>query len=498
MLPTDDVFLAVTREALVAGVAPFLQGEPRKLLDSGVRLALEELIYRHSEGIGRQRAIRDALTELAATHAALAAECPDAGLTAVDASGAGSDPEDFAALTVQIDALRAALVAQAPRIAARLSAADVGPQWRVRARAYLTALTRNELDEATRDFPPSRADAGVDRIEVRKDLLKETLRTRLAAPDLEILDHRRISGGFSRDTFTVNTRADGREARYVIRAAVEGPGFLEDVYRTLAQEYPLLKLARAHGVPAPPVRFLEEDSAVIGSPFILMDHCSGSAVGDTMQAHQDVDAGFFRNLAKLLANLHKLPWEDHVDCFPALDGRAKLSVFECTQSLLAKKRRWRASVNLRPSAALTLADDWLTRHVPPNDRQASFIHFDIGFHNMLIDREEICALLDWEGGDLGSPAWDLVAARLMLDDRVTWAQFAGWYVEAGGVLPSEEEMAYYLMARAYVGNVACSVALEKMLGASGRAAYLELGLAARPFYLSYLLETAEGLWTARP
>lgn len=497
MLPSDTAMLSVVRDNLARKIAPETHGETRKLLESGVRMALEELLHRGGAGVPQLRKIHEDLLDLTVRYNGLAASWPQGALQPVPEPPPLIGQEDFGALAARIDAVRGALVAQAAAVAAGRTHPQAPKAWADAARGFLIDLTRNELDEISREAPAG-LDAASDRLERNRARLEASMAKGLGQPGLKLTGHRRVSGGFSRDTFIVSAEIEGEAVQYVIRAAVEGVGYLDAIYRSVSEEFPLLQLARRCGVPTPEVYYLEADETVIGSRFILMEHCRGAAVGNTMYALERPDLAVFPKLAAMLANLHNLPWAENIEVFPQMAGRTRMTVAESTEMFLAKNRRWMASGALRPSAVLTLAVDWLARNIPPNDAQAQFIHGDVGFHNMLIDGADISAVLDWEGGAVGNPAWDLVAARLMLDERVSWEQFAAWYVEAGGKLPREDELEYWMMMRTLSGNITCALALEKMFEVSSRPDYLELGIGARPFFLGHFLENASRLWESRP
>lgn len=500
MTPTANVFLENVLTTIGRDVTPHTSGETRKLLQSGIPMSLQELLYRNGAGRGRIVEVYRELCGLAdrfngLLHAMSGPAIPPVATPDRTAAN-GADYETAVTL---IDGLRGRLVAHAPAIAAARDDRSAGAQWRTAASDYLVALTRNELTEIVRDPPAPVAEDGVgDRIEAGRARLQARMAERLGKPDLEIVDHGRISGGFSKETFWVSARSGGETTPYIIRSGVIGGGYLDAIYQSLAQEFPILRWAWSHGVPAPQPYFYEEDETLIGSAFVLMERCAGAAVGNTMYAHDRVDIAVFPRLAKTLAHLHALPWRDHAELFAGVNGRTALTIAQSAQLFLDKNRRWMDSADLRPSPAITLALDWLSRNVPPNDGPAQFIHGDVGFHNMLIDGDRISALLDWEATSVGAPAWDLVAARLMLDERVSWETFAGWYVEAGGILPSDRELDYYLMMRALSGNLSCTIALEKMYAQTGYVGYLELGIMARPFYLQKFLDSAIALWPQYP
>ncbi len=493
MLPSSQAFLLNIKAALDREIAPVTSGEQRKLLASGIPLALNELLFRIDGAPDQLASVHAELLLLTERYNALAHAHP-AKLNPIPVASAAALGSKFDDVSDAIDAVREPLVAQIPVLSALRDDLSVDGPLRDGATLLLVALAENEMKEVSRPAAAAAAAAQGDRLEMARDRLQDRMAAVFDAPDLQIVAIHRVSGGFSKETYIIDVTQGGGEKRYVLRAGVPGGGYLDAIYGGLDKEFPILQWAWSHGIPAPEPYHLETDESLIGSLFVLMQFKEGSAAGDSMYARDQVDVGIFPALAGILARLHALPWQGDVNLFPEVEGRTDLTIAESAQLFIEKNRRWQASADLRPSVALTIAFDWLERNVPPNDAPARFIHGDIGFHNMLVSGGDVVALLDWEGAAIGAPAWDLVAARLMLDDRVSWDQFLDWYVDAGGVRPTDAELDYYLMMRALAGNLTCLIALEKMFEQTGYVPYLELGLAARPFYLQKLIDSVCALW----
>lgn len=483
MLPSANNLASVVRDALLQQVAPSSSADIRQLLLGPVTSTLSEILFRDGEGRQRLVDVYDALRGLAKDHNQLVR---DVGRPAacVEIDGETRSQAGFDELVGLIDGLRGDLLAQAPSIMAALEDAEVADEWRARARAYLTSLLLNEQEELNR--APSTPDAGEARADrlggAGRDLLRDVMRDRLGDAGLEIVEHTRLSGGFSRDTYLINAVHHGEPTKFVVRAAVVGAGFMDGIHRSIEEEFPILDLAWRSGVPVARPYFLETDHSILGSSFVLMAFSRGSAIGTVTAAATQAGADLFRTLAATLAAIHSLPWQANLEAFPSAGGRTDLTNEDAARMFLARNVRWGEEAGLRPSVALTLTHDWLAKNIPPNRKPTRASHGDIGFHNMMLSDAEISAVLDWEACNLCSPAWDLIAASQMLDDRVSWETFTAWYVEAGGELPDEAELNYYRVMRSFVGNVCCAVALERMFRQSGNISYIELGLMFRPYF----------------
>lgn len=493
MLPGNDIFLKVLSQAMRQDSG---SGSCQPLVP-GVNLALEELLFRETRGSGHQKVVLDGLRELVREYNGLASVCPDSQgqvLPPVEFPHV-SDTASFDQQVRCVDVVRGELLVQATRLTALLeNKPSLDIAWRQRVCDFLLNLARNEADEIARDYNSPELASSPLRPDDSQSRLQAVMRERMNLPDLEVTGLRQLSGGFSRETMLVSAQVQGAEARFVIRAGAMGGGYLDGLYRAVEDEFPVLRFAHEQGVPVPQVYFVETDQAVIGSSFILMEHCAGATIGDVLHASGAVDVGLFRALAEVMARIHGLPWQQSGVAFSIDDPARQFTVSDGIRSMLKRNRLWWESANLRPSVSLTLAYDWLVRNVPDNQQPARVIHGDIGFHNMMVDGDKVQAVLDWEAAGLGSPAWDLVAVEGMLGSEVSWREFSGWYVEAGGELPSEEELAYHRMLRTLSGNLTCATALEKWFEKKCRADFLVLGLGARSFFQQGFIASAEQLW----
>ena len=61
---------------------------------------------------------------------------------------------------------------------------------------------------------------------------------------------------------------------------------------------------------------------------------------------------------------------------------------------------------------------------------------------MLVDDEDVLALLDFEVCHLGHPAEDLLAIRARIEPRVPWHDFFDVYLAEGGAVVSDAELRF--------------------------------------------------------
>lgn len=104
-----------------------------------------------------------------------------------------------------------------------------------------------------------------------------------------------------------------------------------------------------------------------------------------------------------------------------------------------------------PHPVFDLALRWLERHRPPA-RPATVVHGDFRMGNLLVDRDGIAAVLDWELAHLGDPVSDLgwlvarawrFGGRGAVGGLGTRAELLAAYAAAGGPEISPEELRWW-------------------------------------------------------
>jgi aminoglycoside phosphotransferase (APT) family kinase protein len=90
-----------------------------------------------------------------------------------------------------------------------------------------------------------------------------------------------------------------------------------------------------------------------------------------------------------------------------------------------------ATVGMR-SKLIDRAIEWLSDHLSEAGHQICVTHNDLGFHNCLVQGEELTAVLDWELAALSHPAADLGYVRPFIPRMLPWKEFVDAYWTAGG------------------------------------------------------------------
>src|SRR6185312_11361481 len=121
-------------------------------------------------------------------------------------------------------------------------------------------------------------------------------------PPLQV---RQFRGGQSNPTYLLTTPV----RRYVLRKKPGGQ--LLHGAHMIEREYRVIKALEGSGVPVPSVPLLCEDSAVIGTPFYVMDFLEGRVFRDP--AVPEVDpaerAAIYAAMSDTLAKLHQVDWQ---------------------------------------------------------------------------------------------------------------------------------------------------------------------------------------------
>jgi aminoglycoside phosphotransferase (APT) family kinase protein len=217
------------------------------------------------------------------------------------------------------------------------------------------------------------------------------------APTSTLSAVRPLFGSYSNSTHLVEALAvDGSQACLVVRRYVHG-----DRAKKARLEYETLAFLQDHGVPAPAPLYLDEDGAVLGRPGIVTSYVSGKQ----LMSPSDHPAGpltWARSLATMLARIHSIP------CASAkrflLDANAEATWFLRFGSVPD-------DMDAHPDGAMV----WHAVHdLLPHIQQVepALVHLDYWRGNVLWDRGQITAVVDWEEAACGDPGYDVAYCRM--------------------------------------------------------------------------------------
>jgi aminoglycoside phosphotransferase (APT) family kinase protein len=219
-----------------------------------------------------------------------------------------------------------------------------------------------------------------------------------------------LRGGAIQENWSVDIDLEGGAGagRYALVLRTDAPSRVAASHGR-AEEYSLLKLARAAGVAVPEPLWLCGDPAIIGRAFYLMRRVPGVAAGHRIV--KDLSLGGPRDalaerLGQELARIHAVT--------PATVARlAPDRSFDFLTPASANPGLDRVQLYRRyldelgdPHPALEWGLRWLELNSRPS-REIVLIHEDFRTGNYLVDGQGLTAVLDWEFAAWGDPMSDI-------------------------------------------------------------------------------------------
>jgi aminoglycoside phosphotransferase (APT) family kinase protein len=267
--------------------------------------------------------------------------------------------------------------------------------------------------------------------------LERYLRAKL--PDFApIVDLSQFEGGQSNPTFFLRDEA-GHEC--VLRK--KPGGTLLPSAHLVEREYRVMTALAATDVPVPRTRLLCEDTSVIGTPFYVMDYVHGRILRDPAlpEVSKGERAALYDAMNDVVARIHRVDLE-----------ATGLSDYGKPANYLARQvTRWTQqylAARARPIDAMDWLSQWLTEHVPTEER-ATLTHGDFRIDNLVFHETEprVIAVLDWELSTLGDPVADLAYSCLayyLPAGKGALRGLAGTDLEALGIPKEDDYVAAYV------------------------------------------------------
>jgi aminoglycoside phosphotransferase (APT) family kinase protein len=177
----------------------------------------------------------------------------------------------------------------------------------------------------------------------------------------------------------------------------------QPVHSSRRAEFELLRVAAAADVPVPRVHWCEDDPAVLGAPFFVMDFVAGETLARRLlrdPEYAPARAALPGELARVLARIHAVD-----PATLAFLSRPAAGAAPAAAELERYQQIYRA-ITPDPHPALELAFRWLARR-PPAPARTTLVHGDFRIGNVLFGAEGLRAVLDWELAHVGDPMEDL-------------------------------------------------------------------------------------------
>lgn len=309
-----------------------------------------------------------------------------------------------------------------------------------------------------------------------------------------------LSDAFSRQTILARVRdAQGKERPLIIRKQAPG-GVLDGACNTLAEELPFLKLGHAHGLPVPELFWHEIETSILDGDFFVTECMEGSTIDTSSLTAEGVGEAFFRQLAQMMATLHRIDWTPFAAGMRAgsrIPSGAEASAAEAALAMVKQFDDYMRRAELEPLPTMELLSDWLKRNIPPDAQRAVLCHGDIGLHKLLVKDGRITALLGWEKSRLADPSLDLACVRPIATQYVDWSGFMSWYRAAGGPEVGQASLDYYAVFAAFARLIVCEVAMGHGFPTSAcpDLEYLRLGLPIKARLFNELLDAGAAVWS---
>ena len=254
-----------------------------------------------------------------------------------------------------------------------------------------------------------------------------------AQPELSTLE---IPQGAGHSNETVLFEAAWREAgvprsqRLVARIRPSGRGVFPE-YDMRLQYRCMEVLARRTTIPVPRVLWFEDDAAVRGQPFYVMERVDGlvpsdnppfAVMGWLAEASAEDQARLWRRSLEVLARLHALDWRaiglDFLD-----RPQYGATGFDQQLGYSAEYLPWAKAGTAQPLLDDTFA--WLRAHKPSDLGSAVLTWGDARISNMMYREFAPVAVLDWEMACVGAPEVDLA-----------WFWYLAWFLTGGLGIPN--------------------------------------------------------------
>ena len=318
--------------------------------------------------------------------------------------------------------------------------------------------------------------------EASRGRLTDWLKAKLEAQTLRIDQVRRLGGGAIQENLFLGVTAEGGmlPGTQSLILRTDAPSSVPES-RSRDQEFAILNVVHAAGLPVPRPIALEPDGHVLGKKFFVMSWVAGDAMGSRLVRDPAVLArgdAIAAELAAIFVRLHAIE--------PPVPELSFLTVPE-NEVIRARVNDLRLGLDLadHPQPVFEWGLRWLERNGPRTDR-TTLIHSDLRTGNYLVHEGRITAILDWEFSRFADPLEDLgwLLARCWRFGRIdrhcggigSRSALLDAYEEASGRPLDRAAVRYWeLFATVRWGMIALQQARRHYAGAE---ASLELGLTA--------------------
>ena len=243
-----------------------------------------------------------------------------------------------------------------------------------------------------------------------EDRIRDYLSGRLGGADVRLGGVERIAMGWSHETWLFDASwTVGGEAHAQGFCLRRDPG--NALFRELSDlgvQYRVLRCLETTPVPTPRPFFFEDDPAILGAPFLVMEKVPGvcpSPWGREGRRFYEDAAGrgvLPESFTDTLVTLHSLDWDAAGLGFLGVPG----SGCDFARREVAKWRGLIEASGQEPDPVLIDVLGWLEANAPATGRLA-LVHGAYRTGNFLVHDDRVSAVLDWETEVIGDPMYDV-------------------------------------------------------------------------------------------
>jgi aminoglycoside phosphotransferase (APT) family kinase protein len=255
-----------------------------------------------------------------------------------------------------------------------------------------------------------------------------------------------LHGGFSKKTIMLETQdsVNGKQS-LVIRAQQENV-MLELYAGQIPDEYQIVTLAYDAGALLSKPLWVEDNKALFGCYFMVSERASGANLGSATGASEPITEPMIKSLAEEIARIHNLDFKNYQQRI----NNSVLAPWQAAGNIAENTRKqmqfWREKVKENHMDASTIIERglrWLEDNIEPCSEEPVLLHGDYGLHNVLIENEQVTAILDWEVSHIGDPAEELSWLLSCTENAIDPDLLLKHYRAAGGKDFSEFRLRYF-------------------------------------------------------
>lgn len=257
--------------------------------------------------------------------------------------------------------------------------------------------------------------------------LTEYLEAVMNVPVVEVKSLQPMAGGTSRESWHIETDANGEKQDLVLRRDLATTLFDKALFRD--QEFKVMKAAQESGVKISTPRWYCIEPLILDMPFLIMDYVEGISIG--RQVIQEADLAGARNalpeqMGEQLAHIHAIDAKKYELGFlpaPPKDASPAQEAINQIRSIITQ-------LNVH-NPVFEFGLRWAQQHAPTCE-QPVLLHGDFRIGNFLVGPKGLNGIVDWEYSHIGDPLEDLAWPCLR-----DW-RYGNGELKLGGIAPSRE------------------------------------------------------------